>query len=260
MTLAMIAFFILLLSAAFSITSLFFKIKSKELFTILQFSTVLVLIMEFVIRSAAKGFPALTNIYESLIIYSALVSLILGIYTIQKKLTYHPAAVFIGTMISIGLLAVSLSPIAPKEIIMPAPVLRSGWLVLHVAFSFIGEAFFAFSFALGIIALSSKNREKQLSAEKSSFIAIIAGYPFFTLGALIFGAIWAQNAWDRWWGWDPKETWALITWIIYTLYLHFRLIRKKRDKLVIWISIIGFALTVFTFLGVRLIKSGLHGY
>jgi ABC-type transport system involved in cytochrome c biogenesis permease subunit len=82
----------------------------------------------------------------------------------------------------------------------------------------------------------------------------------FTAGALIFGAVWAQKAWGRWWGWDPKETWALITWLVYTFYLHLRLISKKTGKLISLIAVIGFLCTIFTFFGVNYLLPGLHSY
>jgi ABC-type transport system involved in cytochrome c biogenesis permease subunit len=82
----------------------------------------------------------------------------------------------------------------------------------------------------------------------------------FTVGALVFGAVWAEQAWGAWWSWDPKETWALVTWLVYTFYLHVRLIRKKTGALPAWISVIGFACTLFTFFGVNFLLSGLHSY
>ncbi|HQB62588.1 MAG TPA: cytochrome c biogenesis protein CcsA, partial [Spirochaetota bacterium] len=82
----------------------------------------------------------------------------------------------------------------------------------------------------------------------------------FTIGALLFGAIWAKNAWGRYWGWDPKETFALITFLVYTLYLHLRIIAKTKIKTTVIISVFGFLLTIFTFLGVNLLLPGLHSY
>jgi ABC-type transport system involved in cytochrome c biogenesis permease subunit len=77
---------------------------------------------------------------------------------------------------------------------------------------------------------------------------------------LVFGAVWAEHAWGRYWSWDPKETWALITWLTYTVYLHVRFILKKRRKLAAVISIAGFAFTLFTFFGVNYLLPGLHSY
>jgi ABC-type transport system involved in cytochrome c biogenesis permease subunit len=72
--------------------------------------------------------------------------------------------------------------------------------------------------------------------------------------------IWAEQAWGSYWSWDPKETWALVTWLTYTLYLHLRFIRGARGKLTALVAVIGFILTMFTFFGVNYLMSGLHSY
>lgn len=89
---------------------------------------------------------------------------------------------------------------------------------------------------------------------------IAVGFPVFTLGGLIFGAIWADQAWGRYWSWDPKETWSLITWFVYALYLHARFLRGWRGKKIAILAVIGFFSTIFTYLGVNLLLSGLHAY
>jgi len=151
--------------------------------------------------------------------------------------------------------------------------LRSFWLVLHVTFSFIGEAFFVVSFvaAIGYLAVGKASagqdaegaaRLEQRRAEMDRLVAtaIGIGYPVFTAGALVFGAIWAQTAWGAWWSWDPKETWALITWLIYTAYIHTRLVKTLRGRVSAWLALIGFLATVFTFFGVNYLLSGMHSY
>ncbi|MCX8030201.1 MAG: c-type cytochrome biogenesis protein CcsB [Thermodesulfovibrionales bacterium] len=89
---------------------------------------------------------------------------------------------------------------------------------------------------------------------------IAIGFPVFTLGGLIFGAIWADQAWGRYWSWDPKETWSLITWFVYAFYLHARFLRGWRGKKIAIVAVIGFFSTIFTYLGVNLLLSGLHAY
>lgn len=89
---------------------------------------------------------------------------------------------------------------------------------------------------------------------------IAVGFPIFTLGGLIFGAIWADQAWGRYWSWDPKETWSLITWFVYAFYLHARYLRGWRGSKIAVVSVIGFISTIFTYLGVNLLLSGLHSY
>jgi cytochrome c-type biogenesis protein CcsB len=93
-----------------------------------------------------------------------------------------------------------------------------------------------------------------------TYKSIAVGFPIFTLGGLIFGAIWADQAWGVYWSWDPKETWSLITWFVYAFYLHARLLRGWRGHKIAAVSIIGFIAVIFTYLGVNLLLSGLHSY
>jgi len=96
--------------------------------------------------------------------------------------------------------------------------------------------------------------------EEITYRSIAVGFPIFTLGGLIFGAIWADQAWGVYWSWDPKETWSLITWFIYAFYLHGRMVRGWKGKKVAIVAVIGFAAVIFTYLGVNLLLSGLHSY
>ena len=93
-----------------------------------------------------------------------------------------------------------------------------------------------------------------------TYKAIAIGFPIFTLGGLIFGAIWANQAWGVYWSWDPKETWSLITWFVYAFYLHARLLRGWRGHKTAVVAVIGFIAVIFTYLGVNLLLSGLHSY
>ncbi len=96
--------------------------------------------------------------------------------------------------------------------------------------------------------------------DELTYKVIALGYPLFTVGGLIFGMIWANKAWGRYWGWDPKETWALITFFVYSIYLHVRLIRGWSGVTTAALSIIGFLATLFTLFGVNLLIAGLHSY
>jgi cytochrome c-type biogenesis protein CcsB len=96
--------------------------------------------------------------------------------------------------------------------------------------------------------------------DEISYRAIAIGYPIFTLGALIFAMIWAQEAWGRFWGWDPKEVWALITFLFYAVFLHLRLSKGWQGKKSAWLSVIGFIVVMFTLVGVNLVIAGLHSY
>jgi len=96
--------------------------------------------------------------------------------------------------------------------------------------------------------------------DEMAYRAISLGYPLFTIGAIIFGMVWANKAWGRYWGWDPKETWALITFLVYSGYLHVRLTKGWKGTVPAVLSIIGFLFTMFTLFGVNLVLSGLHSY
>ena len=96
--------------------------------------------------------------------------------------------------------------------------------------------------------------------DEITYKSIAVGCPVCTLGGLIFGAIWADQAWGVYWSWDPKETWSLITWFVYAFYLHSRLMRGWRGKKAAAVAVIGFIAVIFTYLGVNLLLSGLHSY
>ncbi len=115
-----------------------------------------------------------------------------------------------------------------------------------------------FGYVLRNIIVSFRLDTRILDELTYKIIAI--GFPIFTLGGLIFGAIWADQAWGVYWSWDPKETWSLITWFVYAFYLHARLMRGWRGKKVAVVAVVGFVTVVFTYLGVNLLLSGLHSY
>lgn len=211
-------------------------------------------------RSIQIRFVAVTNTYESLVFFSAMICILLFVLRLVLRDRVPAFVGFGGAAIALILLLVSSSPLASQVIQPPIPALQSAWLVLHVTFSFIGEAFFAVSFVAAIAYLASRNEERRPGYERIIYTTIAVGYPIFTAGALIFGAIWAEVAWGSYWSWDPKEVWALITWLVYTAYLHTRFIRKLRGKVSAVLALAGFAATIFTFFGVNFLLSGLHSY
>lgn len=96
--------------------------------------------------------------------------------------------------------------------------------------------------------------------DEVSYRAVVIGFPVFTLGALIFAMIWAQIAWTRFWGWDPKEVWALITFLFYAAFLHLRLSKGWHGEKSAWLAVIGFAIIMFNLVVVNLVVAGLHSY
>ncbi|MDR6998593.1 c-type cytochrome biogenesis protein CcsB [Neobacillus niacini] len=96
--------------------------------------------------------------------------------------------------------------------------------------------------------------------DEISYRSVLIGFPVFTLGALIFAMIWAQVAWTRFWGWDPKEVWALITWLFYAAFLHLRLSKGWHGEKSAWLAVIGFVIIMFNLVAVNLVIAGLHSY
>lgn len=96
--------------------------------------------------------------------------------------------------------------------------------------------------------------------DEITYRSVAIGFPLFTLGGLIFASIWAQSAWDRFWGWDPKEVWALITWFFYAAFLHLRLSRGWHGEKSAWLAVIGFGIIMFNIIVVNLVIAGLHSY
>ncbi len=255
------AFAVFLASAAARIVFLFKKTgKPDSIGPWSSFAAAFLLVASLVLRSVAVGFVALTSTYESLAFWAAVVAFISFAYRYQGRLPYRPAVAFGATMAAIVMLAVASSPLIPREALPPIPALRSAWLLLHVSFTFVGEAFFVAGFVCALAFLATKDSARRLELDRLTYTAVAVGYPFFTAGALVFGAIWAEQAWGRWWSWDPKETWALVTWLVYTGYLHVRLVMRRKDSLPAVLAVAGFLCTVFTFFGVNYLLPGLHSY
>lgn len=96
--------------------------------------------------------------------------------------------------------------------------------------------------------------------DEIGYRSVLIGFPIFSLGALVFAMIWAQEAWGRFWGWDPKEVWALITWLFYAAFLHLRLSKGWEGRKSAWLALIGFAIILFNLIVVNLVIAGLHSY
>jgi ABC-type transport system involved in cytochrome c biogenesis permease subunit len=259
--LAAAAFVLLVISGAAQVVFLMRRDRRPDPFShYLLLAAAVLLLAVTVQRSIRIRFVAVTNTFESLVFFAGVTALVLFLYRIIAWKRLLPWVIFGGTVIALALLAVASSPVAPKELLPPIPALQSYWLVLHVTLSFIGESFFIVGFVSSLMYLGSRDEEKRERLDRLTYTSIGIGYPIFTAGALIFGAVWAQTAWGNYWSWDPKETWALITWLVYTAFLHTRLVRRLRGRISAILSIVGFAFTIFTFFGVNYLLSGLHSY
>ena len=256
-----IAFALIALALVIQIVFLLRRLPDADPFSHYALGAAAILLLGTIVdRSIKIEFVAVTNTFESLVFFSGMIALLLFIYRIQRRIKVLPWVMFIGTVSALALLAITSAPIAPSDIKPPIPALQSYWLVLHVTLSFVGEAFFTVAFAASIVYLTTKDDEKRKATDRIIYTSIGIGYPIFTAGALIFGAIWAQAAWGNYWSWDPKETWALITWLTYTAYLHSRMIRRLRGRISAILSIIGYLFALFSFFGVNFLLSGLHSY
>ena len=151
------------------------------------------------------------------------------------------------------------------------PVLKSGWLGVHTSFAVLGDAAFAFAFIVSVMYLIQEHqlKSKHLGAifhrlpsldimDTLGYRALTFGWPLFTLG-MISGSIWANSAWGTYWSWDPKETWSLITWVIYLVLLHLRTIGWRGRKMA-FLSILGFAFVMASFFVVSRVNIGKHTF
>jgi ABC-type transport system involved in cytochrome c biogenesis permease subunit len=142
-----------------------------------------------------------------------------------------------------------------------APALKSAWLGAHVATAVIAYGCLSLSAALALAGfVSAKSGTDRVSRiETLVNRLIVAAFPFLTL-LIITGAIWAEYAWGSFWRWDPKETWALVTWLAYLGYLHLTRSRGWKERKAFALAIAAFALVLFTFFGVNFLLPGLHSY
>ncbi len=205
------------------------------------------------------GHVPLSNFYESLIFYAWC---IIGLLILMWKRLAHPSITLCASLIALLLMGyASISPSIQKNIEPLVPALQSNWLHIHVATCFIAYAAFAISFIAGALYLIGQKRMLPATEtlEEINYKSIIIGFPMLTSGILT-GAVWANYAWGSYWSWDPKETWSLITWIIYALFLHARKTRGWKGKATAIISIVGFISVLITYFVLNFILSGLHSY
>jgi len=216
------------------------------------------------------GHAPLSNLYESVVFFAWSIVLIFGL--IDAKYKYRVIGAFV---MPFALLAMAWGQLyLPTDINPLMPALQSNWLLYHVLTCFLGYAAFAVACGVSIMYLIKARSEESGKAAAGSVVsqfpptkvldelnykAIMIGFPLLTLG-IITGAAWANYAWGTYWSWDPKETWSLIVWFIYAAFLHARFTKGWVGKRAAWLSIIGFLATVFCYLGVNLLLSGLHSY
>jgi cytochrome c-type biogenesis protein CcsB len=208
------------------------------------------------------GHIPVSNLYEVFILFCLLTTLIY-LYFEEKNETKMLGA-FVMPIVSAAVFFLFwYAKTRDAAAIQPlVPALQSYWMKIHVPANFLGYGCFSVAAMVGLADLCRPKLTflpSRIELHEWMYRSIAIGFVFFTL-ATILGALWAAQAWGGYWSWDPKETWALIVWLNYASWLHFRKISPGRQNLLSAWSVIGFFLTLFCFLGVNLFLSGLHSY
>ena len=261
--------------------------KNKIVFQIgrlcILFSNI-IFIITLLSRWVGEGYFPLSNLYESLIFLSW------GISSIHLFVESKTKSRLIGSISTPILFFISgfsslTLPTDMQKALPLVPSLQSNWLMMHVSMMMVSYATLILGSLLSILYLAfnffnNKNSTNSLSLNSNlqitqtiersqlslletidtwSYRIIGLGFPFLTIG-IISGAVWANEAWGSYWSWDPKETWALITWLVFAIYLHSRLLKGWQGEKTAIIGTIGFLVIWICYLGVNFLGKGLHSY
>ncbi|MDL2322893.1 c-type cytochrome biogenesis protein CcsB [Bacteroidales bacterium OttesenSCG-928-A17] len=257
----------------FAFLSLLGKFKSGSFVkTFIEALLIIAIVFTFLLhlgglitRGYISGHVPWSNAYETMILVSFLTVAAGLIFAYKSRLTLALATLFGGVILFVSGLNWMDPQISPL-----VPVLKSPWLMTHVASIVAAYGFFGISFLLGSVNLllagvQKKKDNSQLLSRLNELtvineISMLCGLFLMVCGTFI-GAIWANESWGRYWGWDPKETWALITIVIYAVILHIRLVKKwdNPKMLNLW-AILAFFCVLMTFFGVNYFLSGMHSY
>lgn len=217
-----------------------------------------------ILRGIGAGRLPLTNQYEFA------TSFAWGLCLVSLVFIWRFKFPVIGTFAApIILLLIGYAAMQSREVKALMPALRSSWLGFHVSTAIIAYGSFGVSAVLGLIFLlreRMKNQgfwDKHVPAREKldliSYRSVCLGLLFLTF-TIITGAIWAEQAWGSYWSWDPKETWSLVTWLIYATYLHLRIRRGWKGRTAAIFAVVGFVCVLFTYVGVNTLLPGLHSY
>jgi cytochrome c-type biogenesis protein CcsB len=214
------------------------------------------------------GHAPLSNLYESLIFFAW--TIVFLYLLIEWRTKNRSLGAFATPLAFLSMAYASYSPAISSRIQPLVPALKSNWLIAHVLTCFFGYAAFGLACGLSLMYFLKK-REKpeggnvfiRIIPESSvlddmNYQMVVIGFLLLTLG-IITGSVWAHSAWGSYWSWDPKETWSLITWLVYAALLHSRMVRGWRGNKLALLSIIGFSCVLFTYFGVNFL-AGLHSY
>ncbi len=216
-------------------------------------------------RYVAAGHMPVTSPHEAASFFAWAVVLLFFVLEFRYKVGLLGS--FIMPLVFLLMLASSL---LSRDLKPLSPTLQSYWLWIHTLFAFLGNAAFALACVTGIMYLVQEHylKSKHLgdlfgrlpdiqTLDHLNYRLITLGFPLLTL-AMFSGAMWAESAWGSYWRWDPREVWSLVTWLIYALILHSRLLAGWRGRRAAILSIIGFTTVLVAFFGIKLLKKGMH--
>ena len=186
-----------------------------------------------------------------------------------KDVRYLGAYITGFTVLSLGIVTVNFY----VDVVPTPPALQTAWLVIHVLVASLATGFFAIGAGLSVMQLLRQQREVRKTAglrfldtvpgastlESLAYRINVVGFVFWTF-TLVAGAIWAERAWGRYWGWDTKEVWTFIIWVLFAGYIHARATRGWRGNRSAWLAIVGFSAVIFNYTIVNLYFPGLHSY
>ncbi len=215
-------------------------------------------------RGIGAGRLPLTNQYEFATSFAWGLSLVSLIFVWKFRFPVLGAFSAPVTFLVIGYAAMQ-----SREVRELMPALRSRWLFFHVSTVIVAYGAFGVAFVVSVIFLLRGRLEKgsfldahipgNEELDMISYRSAALGLLFLTF-TILTGAIWAERAWGSYWSWDPKETWSLVTWIVYAVYLHLRLRRGWQGKAAAAFAVVGFVCVLFTYAGVNTFLPGLHSY
>lgn len=222
-----------------------------------------------VLRGIAAGHGPWANMYEFSLTGTGIIVVVFLVVNIWRDVRFLGAYITGFVVLLLGLAVtnfyVAVTPLAPP--------LQSYWLYIHISVAMLATGFYAVGGGLSIVQLLQQGRERgrlqrwrflstfpsSSSLETMASRLIIVGFAFWTF-TLIAGAIWAYHAWGRYWGWDTKEVWTFIIWVVFAGYIHARATRGWRGTRSAWLAIVGLAAVLFNFTIVNLFFAGLHAY
>jgi cytochrome c-type biogenesis protein CcsB len=217
-------------------------------------------------RYVDAGRAPLKSLFESLVFFAFNIGVL---YVVAERLYKTRVFGLPAAFMAFGAMAYALLK-WDAEIVKLPPALQSGWFVPHVMVYFVGYAAVAFATGVAVVQLLAARvgwvrrltemkagsilTGEPLDLDAIAYGVVRFGFIMLTLGLLV-GSVWAKSAWGDFWVWDPKENWSLVTWLVYGAYLHLRKVRGWRGERAAWLAIIGFAVVMFTYLGMGLLPT-----